>query len=220
MTYEEMIAFLQDTPSSDVCDAMRRLGLSGYTKGIYRLQTGLKKSMAGPALTVSYIPKQAGLKPPCGQFAFARMATDGKVLVIDAKGTGCWLTGGNVCRVAELAGAGGVVVDGCMRDTEEIASHELPVYCKGSGCKPYSEEMQLASVNEPIDIDGCRVNPGDIVVGDADGICVFPADRLAEVVYQAEEIKEIEIELAAAVEACAPLEELNRIASRKPVLRK
>lgn len=220
MQYKEMIEFLQNTPSSDVCDAMRRLGLSGYTKGIYRLQHDSDKTMVGTALTVQYIEKQAGLKPPCGQFAFARMAEEGQILVIDAKGTRCWLTGGNVCRVAELQGAAGVVVDGCIRDADEIAAHDMPVYCKGTGCKPYSEELQLAAVNVPVDIDGCRVNPGDILVGDRDGICVFPADKLADVVYQAEEIKEIEIELAAAVEAKASLEELNRIASRKPVLRK
>ena len=155
-----------------------------------------------------------------GQFAFARMATDGQVIFIDAKGTQCWLTGGNVCRVAELAGAAGVVVDGCLRDKEEIASHKMPVYCKGSGTKPYAEELQLAAVNVPIDIDGCRVVPGDIVVGDDDGIVVIPADRAEEIVYQAEDIADIEIKLAEAVERQASLEELGVIGGRKAVVRK
>ena len=152
--------------------------------------------------------------------AFARMATDGQVIFIDAKGTQCWLTGGNVCRVAELAGAAGVVVDGCLRDKEEIASHKMPVYCKGSGTKPYAEELQLAAVNVPIDIDGCRVVPGDIVVGDDDGIVVIPADRAEEIVYQAEDIADIEIKLAEAVERQASLEELGVIGGRKAVVRK
>ena len=178
--------------------------------------------MVGPALTVQYIEKQPGQKTDFvgGQFAFARMATDGQVIFIDAKGTQCWLTGGNVCRVAELAGAAGVVVDGCLRDKEEIASHKMPVYCKGSGTKPYAEELQLAAVNVPIDIDGCRVVPGDIVVGDDDGIVVIPADRAEEIVYQAEDIADIEIKLAEAVERQASLEELGVIGGRKAVVRK
>ena len=96
----------------------------------------------------------------------------------------------------------------------------MPVYCKGSGTKPYAEELQLAAVNVPIDIDGCRVVPGDIVVGDDDGIVVIPADRAEEIVYQAEDIADIEIKLAEAVERQASLEELGVIGGRKAVVRK
>ena len=184
MQQKEIIERLKTIPTGDLTDSMRRLGISGYTQGLYCLQGKPTPNMVGPALTVQYIEKQPGQKTDFvgGQFAFARMATDGQVIFIDAKGTQCWLTGGNVCRVAELAGAAGVVVDGCLRDKEEIASHKMPVYCKGSGTKPYAEELQLAAVNVPIDIDGCRVVPGDIVVGDDDGIVVIPADRAEEIV--------------------------------------
>ncbi len=140
-------------------------------------------------------------------------------MVVAACGTQCWLTGGNVARVAELSGAAGVVVDGCIRDKNEIASHDMPFYCKGSGTRPYAEELQLAALNVPVDIDGCRVNPGDIVVGDSDGIVVFPANRLEEVVYQTQDIGEIEIALAEAVERSASLEELGEIGGRKQKMR-
>ena len=140
-------------------------------------------------------------------------------MVVAAQNTRCWLTGGNVARVAELAGASGIVVDGCIRDKEEIMSHSMPFYCKGSGTKPYAEELQLAAINVPIDLDGCRINPGDIVVGDGDGIVILPAQRVEEIIYQAEEIGEIEIALAQAVEQQVSLEELNAISGRKPVMR-
>lgn len=219
MKYADMIEFLKRTPTGDLTDAMRRLGISGYTKGIYRLQDNTP-NMVGPALTVQYIPKQPGqsAKGP-GQFAIARMCTEGQVLVVAAQNTKCWLTGGNVARVAELAGAAGIVVDGCIRDKAEIVSHAMPFYCKGTGTKPYAEELQLAAVNIPIDIDGCRINPGDMVVGDEDGIVVIPADQLEQVIYQAEEIGEIEVQLAQAVEQQVSLEELNTVSSRKSVVR-
>ena len=220
MNYAEMMEFLKKTPTGDLTDAMRRLGISGYTKGIFRLQKGHVPNMVGPALTVQYIPKQPGQpggQP--GQFAIARMCTDGQVMVVAAQNTQCWLTGGNVARVAELAGAAGILVDGCIRDREEIISHAMPFYCKGSGTKPYAEELQLAAVNVPVDVGGCRVNPGDIVVGDSDGIVILPSQRLEEIIYQAEEIGEIEIALAQAVERQASLEELNAIGGRKPVVR-
>ena len=221
MEFTEMIEYLKRTPTGNITDSMRRLGISGYTKGIYCLQKDFKGTMVGPALTVQYIPKQPGQPGGLpGQFGFARMCTDGQVMVVDARGTECWLTGANVCRVAELAGAAGVVIDGCMRDTAEVAEHEMPVFCKGGGTKPYAEELQLAGINVPIDVDGCRINPGDIIVGDQDGIVVIPADRLADIIYQAEEIEEIEVLLAEAVERQASLEELNAIGGRKPVVRK
>ena len=181
MQQKEIIERLKTIPTGDLTDSMRRLGISGYTKGIYCLQGKPTPNMVGQALTVQYIEKQPGQKTDFvgGQFAFARMATDGQVIFIDAKGTQCWLTGGNVCRVAELAGAAGVVVDGCL-----------------------------------------RVVPGDIVVGDDDGIVVIPADRAEEIVYQAEDIADIEIKLAEAVERQASLEELGVIGGRKAVVRK
>lgn len=220
MEYTEMLEFLKKTPTGDLTDAMRRLGISGYTKGIYRLQGGRVPNMVGPALTVQYIPKQPGQPGGLpGQFAIARMCTGGQVMVVAAQGTRCWLTGGNVARVAQLAGAAGIVVDGCIRDKAEIISHSMPFYCKGSGTRPYAEELQLAGVNVPIDLDGCRVNPGDIVVGDGDGIVILPSQRLEEIIYQAEEISEIEIALAQAVERQASLEELDAIGGRKPVVR-
>ena len=219
MKYADMIEFLKRTPTGDLTDAMRRLGISGYTKGIYRLQDNTP-NMVGPALTVQYIPKQPGQSATGpGQFAIARMCTEGQVLVVAAQNTKCWLTGGNVARVAELAGAAGIVVDGCIRDKAEIISHAMPFYCKGTGTKPYAEELQLAAVNLPIDIDGCRINPGDMVVGDEDGIVVIPADQLEQVIYQAEEIGEIEVQLAQAVEQQVSLEELNTVSSRKSVVR-
>ena len=105
MQQKEIIERLKTIPTGDLTDSMRRLGISGYTKGIYCLQGKPTPTMVGPALTVQYIEKQPGQKTDFvgGQFAFARMATDGQVIFIDAKGTQCWLTGGNVCRVAELA---------------------------------------------------------------------------------------------------------------------
>lgn len=60
MNYAEMMEFLKKTPTGDLTDAMRRLGISGYTKGIFRLQKGHVPNMVGPALTVQYIPKQPG----------------------------------------------------------------------------------------------------------------------------------------------------------------
>lgn len=105
MEYTEMLEFLKKTPTGDLTDAMRRLGISGYTKGIYRLQGGRVPNMVGPALTVQYIPKQPGQPGGLpGQFAIARMCTGGQVMVVAAQGTRCWLTGGNVARVAQLAG--------------------------------------------------------------------------------------------------------------------
>ena len=76
MEYKEIIARLGKIPTGDLTDSMRRLGISGYTKGIYCLQGKPIPNMVGPALTVKYIEKQPGQKTDFvgGQFAFARSA--------------------------------------------------------------------------------------------------------------------------------------------------
>ena len=186
MEYKEIIARLGKIPTGDLTDSMRRLGISGYTKGIYCLQGKPVPNMVGPALTVKYIEKQPGQKTDFvgGQFAFARMATEGQVIFIDAKGTQCWLTGGNVCRVAELAGAAGLVVDGCLRDLDGIEKLDMPIYAKGITPQgPF--KFGPGEINTPIACGGQVVFPGDILVGDPDGIVVIRRQDAEEVAQAA-----------------------------------
>lgn len=87
----------------------------------------------------------------------------------------------------KLAGAVGVVTDGSARDTDEVATQKVPLYLRrvGRGIRPGRNEIE--SVNKPVVVGGVLVKPGDVVVGDGDGVIVVPrgvALRVAEFAHK------------------------------------
>ncbi len=217
MNLKQSLEYLRTVPAAFVTDAMRRIKISGYPRGIHLLHDKVEKTMVGCAVTLKYVPKQSGLQAlPVPQFEAARSCKEDDILVFSAKGSKNWLTGGNVSRVAMLQGAKGLVVDGCIRDAVELKSRpSFPVYCTGTSCKPYAEDMQLVAMNEPVEFGGIMIYPGDIIVGDEDGLVVIPKDRLEDVIFQLEEIPDIEERLGEAVERKESLQVLAEISKEK-----
>jgi 4-hydroxy-4-methyl-2-oxoglutarate aldolase len=207
-------AFSQ-VPSAYVTDAMRRLGLiTGWTAGVYSISKK-RPHMFGRAVTLNYAPKKGlGAKLP-GQFQIVKDCNPGAVLVFAARGSSCWVTGGNVANVAINQKLGGIAVDGCLRDIDEMAEADLPVFCRGAGVRPYANELELIAINVPVEFAGTQIYPGDILVGDGDGIVVVPADRIKEVLFQLGDIPQLEKELELAILRQASVSELNEIAMRK-----
>jgi 4-hydroxy-4-methyl-2-oxoglutarate aldolase len=109
----------------------------------------------------------------------------GDVLVIDAKGAkspAVW--GGIQTLYARKRGVAGVVIDGVVRDIEDIRKMRFPVYCKGT--TPAGPHKGWAdSVNVPVQCGGVPVHPGDLVVGDDDGVVIVPFSRIEEVYEEA-----------------------------------
>lgn len=212
MEIKKYFEILKKTPTSVVTDAMRRVGISGYPRGLYLLQDGIKETMVGRAVTMGYLPKQPGLLPlQVGQFDAAKSCNPGDILVFAALGTKNWVTGGNVGMMAMMQGATGMIIDGCIRDSVELKERALPVYCCGTGTKPYNEDIQLAVFNEPVDFAGIRINPGDIIIGDEDGLVVIPFERLNDVMYQLEDIPDIEDRMASAIARGDSVEDISKL---------
>lgn len=119
-------------------------------------------------------------------------AQPGDVLVIDAKGFtegGPW--GDILTLAAQQAGIQGLVIDGMVRDADTILESAFPVFSKGLSIKA-TNKAQPGRVNVPITCGGVPVRPGDIIVGDRDGLVVVDPERVAEVIAasQAREDKE------------------------------
>ena len=129
--------------------------------------------MAGPAFTVRIHTADILM---VGK-ALSECPKD-RVLVIDGHGecnTALW--GGLTTQAALAKGVAGVVIDGAIRDSAEIARSRLPVFAPaivaGAGGAEYAGELQV-----PIQCGGVVVNPGDWLVGDEDGVVAIPAARL------------------------------------------
>ena len=166
-------------PSSNIGDMMNRQ----YCMREYISRIGNKTDcMLGTAFTV---------KVPDGDNAFIHKALDlaepGDILVVD--GNGCItrsLMGEVMFTYAQNKGLAGIVVDGAIRDMDSLKKLDIPVYAAGITPQgPYKNGP--GEINVPVACGGQVVMPGDILVGDADGVCVIRAAEAEKVVCMAEE---------------------------------
>jgi len=105
----------------------------------------------------------------------------GDILVVDGRGhteTAVW--GGIMTRAAIAQGIGGLVLDGAVRDAAEIRALNFPTFAAGI-CPAGPSKGFGGIIDGPISCAGCPVKPGDIVIGDDDGVAVIPLERQAEV---------------------------------------
>ncbi|WP_059173179.1 RraA family protein [Bacillus sp. FJAT-27445] len=125
--------------------------------------------LAGRALTV---------KIPVGDnlvlLKAIREANPEDIIVIDAKGDQYRAIAGDfIVGMAQTLGVGGIVVDGVIRDIVDIKKLNFPVFAKGTSVAA-SGKTGIGEINVPISCGGTAVNPGDIIVGDANGVVVIP----------------------------------------------
>jgi 4-hydroxy-4-methyl-2-oxoglutarate aldolase len=143
----------------------------------------LAKSMklAGPAFTVEVRPGDNLMI-----HAALILAKPGDVIVVDGKGDlSCALTGALMAAHAQKAGIAGFVIDAAVRDTEDCAKGSFPIFA--AGANPNGPLKNSGGrINWPVSLAGTTVNPGDLIVGDADGVVVVPREMAAEIVGAAQ----------------------------------
>lgn len=114
-------------------------------------------------------------------------AKPGDIIVVDAKGdTYRAIAGDFVVGMMQTMGFGGLVVDGVIRDIVDIRGLNFPVFSKGTTVSSGGKNGP-GETNGPISCGGAQVNPGDIIVGDIDGVVVVPKERAEEVLEKAKE---------------------------------
>ena len=164
---------------SSTCAADATDGLNNLDAAIKPLKE--EYTICGRAVTV---------KMPAGDnmsvLRAIRAAKPGEVLVIDAKGyTSRAVAGDFVVGLAQILGLGGMVVDGSIRDIMTTKSGGFPVFCRTATCSA-SAKNGGGQINVAISCGGVSVHPGDIIVGDADGVVVIPKEREQEILAAAE----------------------------------
>jgi len=123
------------------------------------------------------------------------VAQPGDVLLVDTSSfveAGFW--GGIMTEAAQQRGIAGLVTDGAVRDTDEIAQMDFPVFSKGISIKGTTKTC-LGSINHPIIFEGVMVQPGDVIVGDSDGVVVVARKDVSEVIEKARNREEKEKEI-------------------------
>jgi RraA family protein len=123
------------------------------------------------------------------------LAQPGDVLVVDGGGdTSRALVGEIMTSIAQSRGAAGMVIDGAIRDARAISKSDFPCFARAAIHRgPYKNGP--GELNVPVTVGGMIVHPGDIVVGDEDGVVAFPASTAADLLraVQDQEAREAEI---------------------------
>lgn len=188
---DELLAGFARTSTSIISDCLDRLP-GAPLRPFHRIEG----TMAGTALTV---------KVPCGDNRAIHQALEllqpGQVLVVDGGGdVSRALMGDIMSAIAEKRGAAGVVVDGAIRDLATIGKGAFPVFARaGYHRGPYKNGP--GEINVPVCIGGMIVAPGDIVVGDHDGIVAFPAAQARRLLQQCHATERKEAEMLAQIAA-------------------
>jgi regulator of RNase E activity RraA len=146
--------------------------------GIRPLWPGMPR-VAGPAYTVRCPPGDNLMV-----HAAIYRAAPGNVIVVEAGDVDHAVAGGNVCAVAQRRGVAALVVDGVIRDVAEARERGFPVLARGVIPIPGAKDV-LGALGGPVRIGGVEVRPGDVVVGDEEGVVVVPAARAAAVLEAA-----------------------------------
>lgn len=192
---QDTLSLLDNISTATLTTSLFRRGFRNvFIQGTHRINPG--KNMVGPAYTLRYIPAREDLD---GLDSFADRSNPqrkgveecpaGAVFVIDARqdataaSAGCIL----VTRLQARA-CNGIVTDGGFRDTPEIAELDIPAYHARPSAPTNLTRHHAVAINDPIACGGVSVFPGDILVGDNEGVVCIPKHLVLEIAEEAAEM--------------------------------
>ncbi len=199
----EIIEALRNFSTTELCDGMTEFRV--LDPAIRRMAT--KKKITGAAFPVEIPAGVSGIIPD----ALMEIGP-GQVLVIAAQGftrQSCWGDYRSFC--AKMRSVEGVVIDGAFRDIEGCEEIGVPIFARGVVPRAGGKARD-GRVNVAVEIGGVRVSPGDIIVGDADGVVVVRPEEAEEIMARARKKSETE---AAAIKR---MEETGEVLPRANLL--
>jgi len=182
MDYDTLKQRLTALDTAAICDAEKalKLGIRVMDPGIQPIRSGLK--LVGRAHTLTchndFLTVLKGLQD----------AAPGEVLVIDSQDSTRAVTGNLFPTEARRKGLAGIINDGPCRDTAIIRTMEFPYYARSICCVPGAND-RLFATQIPVTCGGVKVEPGDIVFGDDDGVVVATRKQLEGLLATAEEVQ-------------------------------
>ena len=192
----EAAAILAGMDTTTVSDALDKLGIHGQCLGIKPLDRSFR--VAGPAFTIRYVP--------CGTRGgtvgdYIDDLPAGTVVALDNHGRMDATVWGDILTiVASRKHLAGTVIDGVCRDAPRAIELNYPIFARGSHMRTGKDRVAVDAMQVSISIGGVRVDPGDYMLCDWDGVVVVPRERIEQVAEVAARIAQAEDRIRAAVE--------------------
>lgn len=195
------IASLRHVSIATLCTALYKRGLRNQViQGAVPVGAATKPRMVGPAFTLRYMPAREDLNtlevfrdPAHPQRAAVEACPPGAVMVFDSRKDARAASAGSILIGRLMVrGVEGVVTDGGFRDAAEIAALPIPAFHQRPSAPTNLTLHQAIDINVPVGCGDAPVFPGDIVVGDADGVVVLPAHLADEIAVEGTEMTAFE----------------------------
>jgi 4-hydroxy-4-methyl-2-oxoglutarate aldolase len=179
-------------------DSLDTLGVDGGCAGIRPLRPGLK--CAGPAYTVRFEPVTPGEPAPAA--AYIDDVPEGSIIVLDNDGrTTCTVWGDILTVCAQRRGVAGTVIHGACRDSGGIRELNYPLYSLTSYMKSGKNRVRMVARNVPVTVGKTVIHPGDLLLGDDDGVLAIPAALAERAIDTALRVEEMEGQVLREVKA-------------------
>lgn len=204
---------LQGTSTASIATLLFKRGLRNqYVQNVARLNPAWER-MVGPVYTLRYIPAREDLNPvevfrdpDHPQRRAVEEIPEGHVLVMDCRLDATAASAGSILVTRlEVRGCAGVVTDGGLRDADELAKLDMPSFCAKPSAPTNLTRHQALDLNVPIGCGGVAVFPGDIAVGDGDGVIIIPAELADEIATEAKGMETYEAWVVDQVKAGASI---------------
>ena len=183
---ENILQRLRNIATPTLANALDDIGFNGVMNNLNPAGLGMK--IVGRAVTVQEVTGPYG-SFSTEEFKVGHMidaASPGDVIVVANNGSQVSTWGGMASYSAKLKGIAGLVVDGGVRDREEIVEFSFPTFSKHMVPTPGKTRIKVLSINEPIICAGVRVRHGDIIVGDGTGVLCLPIEHVEKITEEAE----------------------------------
>jgi len=183
---ENILQRLRNIATPTLANALDDIGFNGVMNNLHPAALGMK--IVGRAVTVQEVTGPYG-SFSTEEFKVGHMidaASPGDVIVVANNGAQVSTWGGMASYSAKLKGIAGLVVDGGVRDREEIVEFSFPTFSKHMVPTPGKTRIKVLSINEPIICAGVRVRHGDIIVGDGTGVLCLPIEHVEKITEEAE----------------------------------
>ncbi len=203
----ELLSALSRMDSTTVSDALDKLGINGQCLGIKPLDPLFR--VAGPAFTIRYVP--------CGTRGgtvgdFIDDLAEGTVVTLDNQGRMDATVWGDILTiVASRKKLGGTVIDGVCRDAPRSIELRYPIFARSSYMRTGKDRVAVDAMQVSVSIGGVRVDPGDFMLGDWDGVVVIPKEKIEQVTETALAIESAEERIRAAVERGERLDSARKL---------
>lgn len=205
---------------STVSDALDDVGIGAAISAGVLVPRRSGERIVGPAVTIRYMREGGTAGAHIARGAPARLADrdvyavgrPGDVAVFDSGGASdASIMGGLSGRWAKRLGMAGCVVDGAVRDLESMCAAGVPVWSRTVTPRTGKHRMRAVEINGRVSLDGVAVTPGDLVTADDSGVCVVPAEAVAEVLALCLETDATEQAVIDAIAAGASLADVRAV---------